>query len=286
MRTLTAVLVLGLVSGALNAQEAYEIGPGDVLRISVLGQTEMTGEMPVDSEGMLAFPVLGKIKASAMTTKELERKLTTLLADGYLRRPDVSVTVREYLSQQVYVTGEVQKPGRYSLKEDRTLLALLGEVGTLTANAGHEILVIRAPKGVPAPPVETPAAQPDASESPEAAATPEAAPGAEILRVSLADLRSGKAEANIVLQAGDTVHVPRASQIYVTGRVARPGAYRYEAGTTVLQAVTLAGGVTERGSSKRIKLIRVVAGKKQQTKVKLTDPVEPEDTLIVPESFF
>jgi len=286
MRAPIALLIFGLAAGVLNAEDAYEIGPGDVLRIVVLGQTEMTGELPVDSEGMLTFPVLGKIKASAMTTKELERKLTTLLADGYLRRPDVSVTVFEYRSQQVYVTGEVQKPGRYALKADRTLIALLGEVGTLTSNAGHEIVVVRPPKGAPPPPAETPATPADAGEPPDAAATPEAAPGAEIMHVSLADLRSGKPEANIVLEAGDTVHVPAAAHIYVTGRVARPGAYRYEAGTTVLQAVTLAGGVTERGSSRRVKLIRVVAGKKQQVKVKLTDPVEPEDTLIVPESFF
>jgi polysaccharide export outer membrane protein len=277
-----------LIAGpSLGAQEAYEIGPGDVLRVLVLSQTEMSGEMVVDAEGMLAFPILGKMKASGLTPKELERKITTLLADGYLRRPEVSVTIQEYRSQRVYVTGEVQKPGAYALRADRTLLALLGEVGTLLPSAGHEVVVIRPPKGLPTPvPVEEPASQAPGAEGSEPEATPSAAPGAEILRVNLADLRAGKSEANIPLQLGDTIHFPKASQIYVSGRVARPGAYRYEAGTTVLQALAVAGGVTERGSAGRVKVIRLVNGKKQEFKPKLTDTLAPEDTLIVPESFF
>jgi len=92
----------------------------------------MTGDFSVDSEGMMAFPVLGKIKASEMSTKELERKLTTLLADGYLKRPQVSVAVQEYKSQRVFVTGEVLKPGPYALKADRSLLALVSDLGGLT----------------------------------------------------------------------------------------------------------------------------------------------------------
>ncbi len=271
------VLALLLLAGALaRAEDTYEIGPGDVLRIVVLGQTEMTGEMPVDPEGMLVFPVLGRVKASDMTAKDLERKLTTLLADGYLKRPDVSVTVREYRSQKVYVTGEVQRPGVYALKSDRTLLALLGEVGSLTPNAGHEVLVIRPPKGVLPPSPEGDI---------EGAGVPAAPPGAETMRISLVDLRA-RPEANVPLQLGDTVHVPRASQVYVSGHVARPGAYRYETGMTLRQALVLAGGVTERGAFGRAKIIRFVDGKKSQVKIKADAPIEPEDTIVVPERFF
>ncbi len=292
MRSLTALLLLWSVAPALLAQDAYEIGPGDVLKIIVLGQADMCGNMSVDPDGMLTFPVLGKVKASALTVKELERKLTTLLADGYLRRPEVSVAIQEYRSQKVYVTGEVQKPGVYALQADRSLLALMGEVGSLLPSAGHEIVVIRPPQGAPtvpadAAPTATPGESPaETGAAGESAPTPPPPPGAETFRVSLADLRAGKPEANIALQLGDTIHVPKASQIYVSGRVARPGAYRYEAGTTVLQALALAGGVTERGSSRRVKVVRLVGDKKQQIKVKLTDPVAPEDTIIVPESFF
>jgi polysaccharide biosynthesis/export protein len=271
---------------ALSAQEAYEIGPGDILRIVVMGQPEMSGEMPVDAEGMLAFPLLGKVKASDMPVKDLERKLTRLLADGYLRRPDISVAVQEYRSQRVYVTGEVARPGVYALKADRSLLALLGEAGSPTQAAGHEVQVIRPPRGGRAPVLEpTPAAT--AEEGAEGSGVePEPTPGAETFRIDLADLRAGKPEANILLQLGDTILVPRASQVYVSGHVARPGAYRYESGATVLQMLTVAGGVTARGASGRAKIIRVVAGKKREFKPKSTDPVLPEDTIVVPERFF
>src|SRR5260370_36713391 len=122
-----------------------EIGAGDVLHIVVLGQAEMTGDFPVNPEGLMSFPVLGKIKASQMSTRELERKLTTLLTDGYLKRPQVTVTVHEYNSQRVFVTGEVQKTGPYSLKADRSLRALLGEIAPFTQNAGPEVIRIRPP---------------------------------------------------------------------------------------------------------------------------------------------
>jgi polysaccharide export outer membrane protein len=286
---LTGVLLTAFLGTRLPQAraDAYEVGPGDTLAVVVLGQTEMTGDFRVDAEGLITFPILGKVKASSHSVADLERKLTTLLADGYLKRPQVSVSVKEYGSQKVFVTGEVQRPGSYPLKADRSLLALMGDIGSVTPNAGHEVVVIRPPAGssLPAPILnpdeQAPAATPTASP-----ALPFEVAGAEVFRISLQELQSGNPERNILLQAGDTVYVPRASQVYVTGSVSRPGPYRFQEGMTVLQALTLAGGVTERGSSGRVKIIRVVAGKKQEVKVKLSDPVSPEDTLVVPERFF
>jgi len=282
----TALLVVGvflLLQAGAAFNEDYEVGPGDTLAIAVLGQAEMTGDFRVDSDGLISFPVLGKIKAAGHTSTDFERKLTTLLADGYLRRPQVTVGVKEYGSQRVFVTGEVLKAGAYSLKADRSLLAFLGEVGALSANAGHEVVIIRPPVGASVLPLATPT---DAPAAPAVSGLPFDVSGAEVFRISLQELQSGNPERNILLQAGDTIYVPRASQVYVTGSVARPGPYRYQEAMTVLQVVTLAGGVTERGSSGRIKIVRVVAGRKLETKAKLSDLVSPEDTLIVPERFF
>jgi len=138
---------------AAQGADTYEIGPGDVLKVVVLGQAEMSGSYTVDGEGMLAYPILGKIKAAELTTAELERKVTRLLVDGrYLKRPQVSVTVADFGSQKVFVMGEVQRPGQYALKADRSLLTLLADVGPLGPNAGHEVIVIRAPAPPPPPP--------------------------------------------------------------------------------------------------------------------------------------
>jgi polysaccharide export outer membrane protein len=304
---MTGAVVL-VVAQAVTRGADYEIGPGDVLKVVVLGQAEMSGNFTVDTQGMLTYPILGKIKASENTTQSLERKLTILLADGYLKRPQVSVIVAEYGSQRVFVTGEVQKPGQYALKADRSLLALLGDIGPLGQDVGHEVLVVRPPPAEPrAPPapvslgVEFPEPQqpPEEAKPEEKAATtataegssgipglPFVAPGSEVFRINLLELQSGNPEKNIALQSGDTVFFPKAAQVYVMGSVARPGPIKYQEGMTVMQALTLAGGVTARGSQGRTKVIRIVNGKKVEHKAKATDLVEPEDTLMVPERFF
>jgi polysaccharide export outer membrane protein len=287
MHAWAAALVAVLAGAALGlAADDYEIGSGDVLRIIVLGQADMTGEFPVDSEGIITFPILGKVKSAGHSAPELERKLTTLLADGYLKRPQVTVTVKEYGSQKVYVTGEVSRPGPYPLRADRSLLALLADIGPLGTNAGHEVVVIRSPSGSLPLPLNVDGGRAAGEGAPaDPAAFPDLT-GAETFRVSLQELQSGNPERNILLQRGDTVYVPKAAQVYITGSVARPGPYRYQEGATVLQALTLAGGVNERGSSKRVKILRIVAGKKVEIKAQLGDPVQPEDTIVVPERFF
>ena len=299
------------VSGQAARSGDYEIGPGDVLKVVVIGQAAMTGDFPVDLRGMVNFPILGKIKAAQHTTLELERKITTLLADGQiLKRPLVTVSVAEYGSQRVFVTGEVLKPGRYPLKADRSLLALLGDIGALGPNVGHEVIVVRPPaasgiasgQATPTTPdsaastgtnagsgkeIPTGGGDPTAAPSPSPVpGLPFVAPGSELFRISLLELQSGNPERNIELSAGDTVYFPKASQVFVMGSVARPGPYRYEEGMTVLQALTLAGGVTDRGSQGRTKVIRIMDGKKIEKKVKATDLIQPEDTLVVPERFF
>ena len=91
---------------------------------------------------------------------------------------------------------------------------------------------------------------------------------------------------NIELRDGDTIFVPRAESAYVFGQVKTPGAYAIQKDTTVLQALSLAGGVTENGAMNRIKIVRMVNGEKKELKVKLTDLVKPGDTIIVPERYF
>jgi polysaccharide export outer membrane protein len=306
--------IVAMVSAAsiVIAQDVYEIGPDDILKIVVLGQDQMSGEFIVDRLGMISFPFLGNVKASEMSPRDLERKLTTLLSDGYLKRPQISVTVKESQSQRVYVTGQVAKPGAYGLRATRSLRGLLADIGDLAPDAGHEVVVIRPPKPEPIP-FETPSPEPTpagteadgdseenegSKEEPEPEATPTpaptptpdpslpgAVPGAEVFRLSLREVRSGNPEKDFQVEAGDTIYVPKAAQVYVTGFVARPGAIRFEEGMTVYKAISLAGGVTERGSSKP-KVVRIVEGKRKELKVNPTDLLLPEDTIAVSERFF
>ena len=108
-----------------------------------------------------------------------------------------------------------------------------------------------------------------------------------IVRVDLRALESGVVAENAALRDGDTIFVPRAESVYVFGQVKNPGAYALQQkNTTVLQALSLAGGVTDRGSTGRIKIARIVNGSKQELRVKLADIVQPGDTIIVQERFF
>jgi polysaccharide export outer membrane protein len=124
----------------------------------------------------------------------------------------------------------------------------------------------------------------------DAVPPPGAGPHAEaepVVRVDLRELENGAVSQNVRLQNGDTIFVLRAESVYVFGQVRNPGAYPLrQKETTVLQALSLAGGVTDRGSTGRIQIVRIVDGKKRELKAELTDFVLPRDTIIVPERFF
>jgi polysaccharide export outer membrane protein len=109
---------------------------------------------------------------------------------------------------------------------------------------------------------------------------------AELSRAKLQDLQNGMLVNPILLRDGDTLFVPKAEMIFVTGHVRSPGSYVYEPDLTVLQALSLAGGIAERGSSRRVKVVRSVAGQKQEIGVNLDDIVKPGDTIIVQQRFF
>ncbi|HEX7138342.1 MAG TPA: SLBB domain-containing protein, partial [Vicinamibacterales bacterium] len=108
----------------------------------------------------------------------------------------------------------------------------------------------------------------------------------EVFRASVPELQSGSLSQNIELRDGDTIFVPKAELVYVFGEVRNPGGYAVQKNTTVLQALSLAGGVTEHGAMNRIQVMRIVKGSKVEVRVKLSDVVRPEDTIIVPQRYF
>jgi hypothetical protein len=162
------------------------------------------------------------------------------------------------------------------LKGDRTLLTLIGDIGALGTEIGHEVVVIRPPEmdGAEVPVLGQPTGT-----------LPNEVPGSQVFRMNLKELLSGNPSKNLELMPNDTVYFPRAANVYVVGHVARPGPLRFQEGLTVLQALTLAGGVTERGSQK-VRIVRIVEGKQVEVKPKMTDLLQPEDTVKVPERFF
>jgi polysaccharide export outer membrane protein len=264
-RAFTVAALLCVVPGVpLFAQSTaeYTIGAQDVLMIQVFDQPDLGGRYTVEADGTFSFPLIGRIKAGGMTLRNFEIELKKKLADGYFRNPQVTVAVEQYRSQRVFVMGEVRVPGPVPLTGGMTLIEALSRAGSTLPTASGEVSVVR-------PPQKATNGEP-----------------AEILRATIRDLEGGALKQNVELRDGDQIFVPKAESAYVFGEVRNPGAYGIQKDTTVLQALSLAGGVTENGAMNRIRIVRIVEGEKKEIKVKLTDIVQPGDTIIVPERYF
>jgi polysaccharide export outer membrane protein len=276
MRISGMLVAIGLlvtpVAGPLSAQSAadYVIGPQDILLIQVFDQPDLGGKYTVEADGTFTFPMIGRVKAGSLTLRGFERELKVRLADGYFRSPQVTVAVEQYRSQRVFVMGEVRQPGPVALTGGMTLIEALARAGSTLPTSSGEVSIVRA-------------ARANGEEGP---AMPGQDAATELFRASIRDLQGGSLSQNIELHDGDTIFVPRAELVYVFGEVKNPGGYTVQKSTTVLQALSLAGGVTEHGAMNRVQVMRMVKGQKVETRVKLTDLVRPEDTIIVPQRYF
>jgi len=265
-------LLVAITTGPVSAQPAadYVIGPQDVLAIQVFDQPDLGGKYTVEADGTFTFPLIGRVKAGSLTLRAFEHELKVRLADGFFRSPQVTVAVEQYRSQRVFVMGEVRQPGPVVLTGGITLIEALARAGSTLPTSSGEVSIVRAPQtageGGPAMPGQD-------------AAT-------EVFRASIRDLEGGSLSQNIELRDGDTIFVPKAELVYVFGEVKNPGGYAVQKNTTVLQALSLAGGLTEHGAMNRIQVMRIVNGQKVEARVKLTDVVRPEDTIIVPQRYF
>jgi polysaccharide export outer membrane protein len=268
------VLLIGIVLPtpcvAQSTSTDYAIGPQDVLAIVVFDQPDLSGKYAVEIDGSFTFPYVGRVKAGGLTIRAFEQELRTRLADGFFKDPQVAVSVESYRSQRIFVTGEVRMPGAFPLTGELTLLDAIAKAGFTTSDASDDVTVIRGGKG--AGPAALTTTAPDAK---------------TLVIVSLKALQSETAVAqNILLQDGDTVLVGRAEPVFIYGQVKNPGSYPIRAETTVLQALSLAGGATAVGAINRMRIIRVVNGERKEYRATLTDVVQPGDTLTVPERFF
>lgn len=291
--TTTVLLALALSFPAIDRlsakeEEVYLIGRDDVLDITVWQSPDLTKAVTVQSDGMIDFPLLGRLPAAGLPTAALEKTIREKLAQGFVKNPQVNVAVKEYNSKKILVFGEVAKPGLYKLKGDIPLLEFLFMVGGAKQDA-KRMTVIRPPQAE------------DGETIPSALV-----PGSEVNRGSassvvevdlIALLSKGDLTQNIMIKPGDTIYVASGTgqRYHVLGQVQNPGPYEWVQDITVLEAIKLAGGATERAAPNRIKVRKIYKGQKQEIKVNILDimrgkkkddiVVKPGDTIIVPESW-
>ena len=248
------------------SQSQYVLGAQDQLRITVFDEPELTNTYRVEGDGFITFPLINRVAAAGLTPAELQDRIRTHLANGYLKNPTVRVEIEQYKSQYVIVGGEVRMPGRIPMTGTMTLPEALAAAGSPTAAASTEVIVTHARKAI-------------------ADGGPDKAP--DSIHVNLKKLQLGTAGQDILLQDGDTIFVPKAQTFYINGLVRNAGQFIWEPGLTVQQAIALAGGLSERGSDRRIKVDRRMPdGTIKEMSVELNSLVEPNDTVKVSQRIF
>jgi polysaccharide export outer membrane protein len=223
------LLVLAQAAGAVTPgpPPEYRVGPGDVLEVIVAGRPDLSRLPTVQPTGAIFLPRAGEVKVAGATTGEIAARVAPLLVAEDLETPEVSVRLREYQSQFVWVYGEVLHPGRKPLREGTRLIDALLDAGGLTAQASGEVTIGRQ-KGTFA----------DGSHS-------------LVIRLGGKDPSPEELETlSRYLQSGDTVVASTQHWVTLSGEVRRPGRYPLEDDTTLSRLIESAGGLTPFGNEK------------------------------------
>ena len=255
------------VAPAASAPPNYIIGASDRLRITVWNQENISGEYSVSADGSFTFPLIGRVVAGGLTLVKLEAELKRLLADGYFKNPQVTAAVLEYRSKQIFVMGALRQPGAYPMTGDMTLVEALARAGSTTTEAADHAFIIRSSQCAGAGAAGPGRVCQRHASRPEGVQQRTAVLGCDGAR-RRHDFRSASLD-GVRVRAGEN-----------------PGAYPIGQETTVRQALSLAGGVSEFGAANRVRVLRVENGKEREIKVELNDIVKPGDTIVVPERFF
>jgi polysaccharide biosynthesis/export protein len=236
------------------------LGSGDIVTVSVHGHPDLTTTLDVDGDGRIAMPLAGRVQVGGLSPASAATKVAAALRQGgFIVNPQVTIALTESRSQQVSVLGEVRTPGRYPIGAQLTLMDALALAGGVTPASGSVAYLLRRGKK-----------------------------GTLRTALDLDKLARGQADFAVMeLQPGDTLLVPKAEHFYIYGEVKSPNQYPLKPDTTVMQALALAGGLTERGSDTRVEIRRRdEKGRMKPVPADLGDVVKPDDILYVKERFF
>ena len=255
-----ALLLLAALAGAVQAAPTnYTLDDGDVVRVTVYNQPDLTLETQISPDGQISFPLLGPIRLAGLTYTQAEKLIGEQLEiGGFVRGANVNVLITQYRSRRLAVLGEVNRPTRLALDSATSLYDALALAGGVAASGGDKVIVLRAPRN---------------GEQ-------------ERLEFRLSDLVNRKAS-NVMVAGGDVVFVPKGEQFYVYGEVQRPGVFRLDRPTNVMQALSASGGFNTRADTRRLLVYRQQDdGSTREFELKPTDAMHDVDVLFIKESLF
>jgi len=216
---------LTLCGAAQVRAEEYVVGAGDLLQITVFDHSDLSVSARVSPEGQIRFPLIGTLYVAGLKTSRVVDVLTARLANGYIVDPQVSVVIQEYRSRKANVVGLANRPGIYEFRGALTLLELLSRAGGPSPEAGSQAALTRRD-------------------------------GTTVAIDLRALLTQGNTALDLEILDGDTLRIAAAGTFFITGEVRRPGEYRFDEGMTLIRAITLAGGFSERAATDAVKVIR------------------------------
>lgn len=261
-RVLFYVLMLLVWYLPTAAQEPeYRIGSGDVLAITVYDEPDLERTCRVLNDGSIRFPLIKSLPVGGLTIREAEEAMEKALSKDYLVNPQVSIAIKEYFSQKVYVLGGVKNPGLYPLKGTTTVLEIISEAGGPLESGSRRIILARDAehhKDEIARLLE---------EKGENGVAELSAQGLEPAIIIDGEklLDEGDMTQNLLLRHGDVLFIPKLERVFVLGEVRRTGSVPYTKDLTLLQAIALAGGVTEMASNS-VFIRRKVDGEEKRIK--------------------
>ena len=245
---------------AASGRGGFILGVGDVISITVFGQPDMSTRAVVSDGGRVTIPLVGPVNIAGLTPLQAEQRIAGELVRGdFLLNPQVNVNIEEYRSRQISVMGQVQQPGRITMERDMTLVDAIAQASGTTPEAADHALLIR-----------------------------EGVNGPEQYPIDLRNSLAGRDRSALTtLQDGDTIYVPEVSTFYIYGQVRNPAQLPLEPGLTVLQALSLGGGLTELASVNKVTIRRRAPdGLLRSFQAKLDDLVKPGDVIFVDEGLF
>ncbi|NMG76656.1 polysaccharide export protein EpsE [Aromatoleum diolicum] len=242
------------------ATSEYVLGPGDIIRITVFQNPDLTTETRVAETGAITFPLIGTVTVGALSVPAAERAIASLLRDGgFVLHPQVSILPVQMRGNQISVIGLVGRPGRYPLETTNLRLSdMLAMAGGIAPNGADTVVLIgtRGGKAV-----------------------------REEIDIPSMFLKGG--ENDLPLAGGDILYVHRAPTFYIYGEVQRPGTFRLERNMSVMQGLATGGGVNQRGTTRGLQVHRRDAeGRPEIIEATLDHLLKPDDVIFVKESLF
>jgi polysaccharide export outer membrane protein len=237
------------------------LGVGDVVKISVYQNPDLSVEARVSENGQINFPLIGAVTIGGLSISQAQALIEKRLRDGgFVLKPQVTIQTTQIRSSQISILGQVGKPGRYPIE-------IVGsKVSEMIAAAGGVV--------------------PGGADTVTLVGNRDGKPVKIDIDLPLV-LQQGRADLDIPVENGDIVYVDRAPSFYMYGEVQRPGQMRVERGMTLMQALAQAGGLTGKGTTRGIKVHRKDStGAVQILEIKMNDPVERDDVIYVRESLF